>query len=81
MSVLSGFEFEDKRYLDVTPYSKVMILKVVDKNGKAKAENVADAVFYAVNNGATIINISLGVWVDSIKMHESINYAISNEIL
>jgi subtilisin family serine protease len=37
-----------------------MPIKVCDADGKASHENIAKGVIYAVDNGANVINLSLG---------------------
>ncbi len=40
--------------------AKIMPLKVLDDNGSGSSYNLAQAVFYAVDHGAKVINISIG---------------------
>lgn len=44
----------------INPWAKLMTLKVTDRRGKGDSLDVARAIAYAVNNGARVINISLG---------------------
>ena len=54
---------------------RLMNLKVIDNGGVGTIFYIPDAIYYAVDNGADIINISL-VGVDSvIEVEEAINYA------
>ena len=40
---------------------KILVLQALDQNKKGEAENIADAIAYAVDQGAVIINLSLGI--------------------
>lgn len=44
----------------VAPHAKIMPLKVLDKNGSGKISDEIEAIHYAVDNGANVINLSLG---------------------
>ncbi|MES0491402.1 MAG: S8 family serine peptidase [Leptospirales bacterium] len=44
----------------VNPLVKIMPLKVIDKNGNGSLTNLLLAIQYAVDNGASVINISAG---------------------
>lgn len=40
---------------------KILVLQALDENKKGEAENIAQAINYAVSQGADIINLSLGM--------------------
>jgi subtilisin family serine protease len=44
----------------LAPYSPILALKVLDANGDGQVENVIAAINYAVEQGARVINLSLG---------------------
>ncbi len=44
----------------IAPNVKIMVLTVLDKNGSGNTANIKKAIKYAVDNGANIINLSLG---------------------
>ena len=44
----------------VNPTARIMPLKVANFAGQARSSSVAAAIYYAVDNGARVINISLG---------------------
>lgn len=44
----------------VNPFAKIMPIKAMEWNGRGWAFDIAKAIIYAVNNGARVINISIG---------------------
>ncbi|WP_147820642.1 S8 family peptidase [Salidesulfovibrio onnuriiensis] len=61
----------------INPGAQIMTLKVTGRDGLAKSLNVYRAVRYAVDNGARVINISLGRNKVSRLEQIGINYAWS----
>ena len=63
----------------------IMPVKVLDDTGSGDFADIADGVFYAVNNGASVINMSLGTnakfGVTSIAaMDTALDYAYANDV-
>jgi len=56
-------------------HSEVLSLKVVDAEGNGTDTDVAEAIVYAVDQGAQIINISLGSYEYSFAEQDAVNYA------
>ena len=48
--------------------SCIMPIKALDANGSGSYSAIADSVYYAVNNGAKVINMSLGGTADSVTL-------------
>ena len=44
----------------VTWDAQLMCLDVMDRNGRATSNNITEAIYYAADNGADVINLSLG---------------------
>ncbi len=67
-----------------TPYEaspmKIMPLKFLDHTGSGKTSDAISAIYYAVNNGAHIINNSWGGAGYSASLHEAIAYSYFNEV-
>ena len=59
------------------PGSSLMNVKVVDGEGRCKAALVAEGIIWAVNNGVSVINISLEFKESSLELEDAINYAWS----
>lgn len=75
----------------VAPNAPIMPVKVFGDNGKAEPADVAKGIRYAVDNGAKIINMSLGgdeaslkkqgLWEQMPELEEAIAYAQSKGVL
>jgi hypothetical protein len=44
----------------VNPFAKIMTVKAMEWDGRGWAFDIAKAIIYAVNNGARVINVSIG---------------------
>lgn len=59
----------------INPGAVIMPVKVADDMGETNSLLIARAIFYAVDNGAQIINVSLGARVPSDLEQAALNYA------
>ncbi len=62
----------------VSWHSKVMAIKVLGINGAGTNDDIAAGVVYAADNGADIINLSLGGASDSEIVRDAIAYAVAH---
>jgi len=60
---------------------ELMALKALDGSGGGSIATIAEAVYYAVDNGADIINLSLGTSGFSHSLYNAIAYAASRDVL
>jgi subtilisin family serine protease len=60
---------------------RLMIVKVLDDQGKGQASTVASGIRYAVDNGARIINLSLAGPDPSQELEDAIGYAQAKGVL
>jgi subtilisin family serine protease len=60
---------------------RLMPVKVLDAVGSGSHSNLARGMIYAVDNGARIINLSLGGTADSVTMSNAVNYAVNHGVL
>ena len=63
----------------------IMPVKVLDDNGSGSFADIADGIFHAVNNGAQVINMSLGISArygitNDPVMDPALDYAYSNGV-
>jgi hypothetical protein len=61
--------------------TSVMPVKVLNSAGSGYISDVAKGIYWAADNGAQIINLSLGAPVDTDVLRKAVNYAASNGIL
>ncbi len=80
MICIATCNYEDTGIYGIAPKSEVMPLRIFDSNGDTTDERIIEAIHYAVDNGADIINMSFGSYEDSIEVEEAIDYAITNHV-
>ena len=61
--------------------SKIMPVKVLDANGSGSYANIAKGIYYAVDNGANVINLSLGGNSSNDTLKSAIEYASSKNVI
>jgi len=61
----------------VAPGCRLLNVKVADDMGRCQASALAEGIMWAVNNGASVINISLEIKEPSPQLEEAVNYAWS----
>ncbi|ODS34013.1 MAG: putative peptidase [Candidatus Scalindua rubra] len=59
----------------INPGAKIMVLKGLNAFGHGRASSLAEAVFYAANNGAQVINISAGGKYLTQTEQDAVSYA------
>jgi subtilisin family serine protease len=65
----------------VAPDTKIMPLRAFGANGAATISQIVDAVHYAVEHGADVINMSFSVSADSPALNDAMNYAANNGVI
>ena len=65
----------------VAPNAMILPLRVLDAQGIGTYSDVAQAIVYATDNGAKIINLSLGGPNPSSTLNNAIDYAIANDVI
>ena len=65
----------------ICPTVRMMSVKVLDHQGEGKADNVIKGIFYAVANGADIINISFAQEKPSPVLETALEYAYRKGIV
>ena len=65
----------------VAPNAQILPLRVLDANATGRYSDVANAIIYAVDNGAQVINLSLGGSNPSSVLEAAVNYAVAHNVV
>ena len=65
----------------IAPRAKILPIQVLDQAGQGDARDVAAGVRYAADNGAKVINLSLGGTTESSSLTQAISYANDKGVL
>lgn len=60
---------------------KILPVKALDQSGSGTTYSVAQGIIWAVDNGAKVINMSLGNYADAQFLHEAIKYAFDKDVV
>ena len=72
---------DDVGIVGVAPGCQLLNVKVADDAGRCQASALAEGIIWAVNNGASVINISLEIREPSPQLEDAVNYAWSRGCL
>ncbi|UCZ54876.1 S8 family peptidase [Bacillus shivajii] len=59
----------------------ILAVKVLDDRAEGNSMSIAKGIRWAVDNGAKVLNLSLGDSHDSEMMHEAVRYAYNNDVV
>jgi hypothetical protein len=65
----------------IAPGARIMPLKAFQEDGTATTSNIVAAIYFAVNNGASVINMSFGESDISAEVMEAVNYATRHNVI
>jgi len=65
----------------IAPRAVIMPLKVLSANGEGTVQDISTAIRYAADNGAKVINMSLGGSMPSKIMEDAVDYAHEKGVL
>lgn len=65
----------------MTWFNKIMPIKVLDASGTGSTYDVAQGIIWAVDNGAKVINLSLGNYAEAAFLHDAIKYAYERDVV
>jgi len=72
---------DGKGVYGIVPEANILAYKVCSDSGMCWADDIAVAIRTAVDNGANIINLSLGSDMESQLITDAANYAVSKNVL
>jgi subtilisin family serine protease len=80
---VAGIIGATKKGIGQAPFVKLMFIRVVPADGDERDKDIANGIRYAVDNGASIINLSAGKYFASNAQYvvEAIKYAESKGVL
>ena len=81
VSVIISGKDKNEKYVGISPDAQILAVKVSDSNGFALLSDVANGVRYAADNGAKIINLSLGGDNEDFQLMEAVQYSVSKGII
>jgi len=64
----------------VAPTAKIMPVKVLDAQGSGYDSDVIAGIRYAADNGAKVVNLSLGQTSPSAALEDAVNYAVGRGV-
>ena len=65
----------------IAPNAELLVVRVLDDEGEGNSYNVAEGIVQAVDLGVKVINLSLGVYQDSLLLRQAVNYASERGVL
>ena len=65
----------------ITWYNPILPVKALDNNGSGTSYSVAEGIIWATDNGAKVINMSLGNYVDGAFLHDAVKYAYDRDVV
>lgn len=65
--------------IGVAPQAKIMPVKVLDSTGIGGLDQIANGITWAANNGAQVINLSLGAFGDYKVLRDAVNLAYNDK--
>jgi subtilisin family serine protease len=65
----------------VAPTAKLLPLKAFSANGNGSLSNILAAIYYAVQNHASVVNMSFDLTTSSPELSNAINYANSHNVI
>jgi len=73
--IIAAYSDNGLGVVGVAPQSQLLNVKVADDNGRAQASAIAQGIIWAVDNGASVINVSIEFRGPSPELEEAVNYA------
>jgi subtilisin family serine protease len=79
--IIAGRWSDKNGMAGVNPFAKLMILKGMNNFGHSRSSYIAEAITYAANNGARVINLSVGGKETTNILQAAIDYAYAKGVV
>lgn len=79
--IISAMVNNQEGVAGMTWNNPVMPVKVLDASGSGSTYDVAMGIIWAADNGAKVINLSLGNYADAQFLHDAIRYAYDKDVV
>lgn len=79
--VISALVNNNEGVAGMSWYNRVMPVKVLDQSGAGTTYAVAQGIIWAVDQGASVINLSLGNYANAAFLHDAIKYAYERDVV
>lgn len=79
--VIAASQDNETGMAGINPHARIMVLKAINNFGHTRASYLAKAIMYAVDNGARVVNMSVGGKNLSVIEKEAVKYAVSKGVL
>jgi subtilisin family serine protease len=78
---IAAIENNSKGIAGVAPEANIMAIKALDQDGVGSYDNIASGINYATNNGAEVINLSLGGIIPANILKNALTNAYANGVV
>ncbi len=79
--IIAGRWSDKEGIAGINPFAKLMVLKAINNFGHTRASYIAEAITYAANNGARVINLSVGGKEITNIEQAAVDYAYSKGVV
>ncbi|WP_128896036.1 S8 family peptidase [Longirhabdus pacifica] len=79
--IISSLVNNEEGIAGMSWYNKIMPVKVLDDSGMGSSYDVAAGIIWAVDNGARVINMSLGNYAQSEFLADAVQYAYEKNVV
>jgi thermitase len=73
--IIAAYSNNGTGIVGVAPECQLINVKVADDKGRCDASRIASGIIWAVENGASVINVSIEIGEPSPELEEAVNYA------
>jgi subtilisin family serine protease len=79
--VISALVNNEEGVAGISWYNNILPVKVLDETGAGSTYSVAQGIIWATDQGAKVINMSLGNYAEAKFLHDAIRYAFDRDLV